>query len=77
MGAWENGRMGVWARRGTERRRRDLGAGQGEVVALRLGQREAGSKGSRLVSGWRAGRWSAVVLAVAPISQSVKRCGTS
>ena len=33
--------------------------------ALRLGQIEVGRKGSRLVSGWRAGRWSGVVLAVA------------
>lgn len=44
--------------------------------ALRLGQIEEGSKGSRLVSGWKAGRWSRVVLTLAFISQSGKRYGT-
>lgn len=39
MGKWQDG---VWARRGTQRRRRDLGTGQGGV-----GGSETGAKGSR------------------------------
>lgn len=75
MGKWQDGGVGQKRHPKEEERLEHWPGCSGG--ALRLGQREAGSKGSRLVSGWRAGRWSAVVLTVAPICQSVKRCGTS
>ena len=44
MGKWQDG---VWARRGTQRRRSDLGTGQGGVEGSEMGANGRGEQGQQ------------------------------
>lgn len=57
MGKWQDG---VWARRGTQRRRSDLGTGQGGVEGSEMGANGSGEQGQQ-TGLWLEGRqmeWS-------------------